>query len=147
MFHCRPNIYIYIYIHHHHHHHGLTSVHTPHAGLRQINVYICIYIYIYTYIYIYIYIYILFHIAHKSGKPEDEEAYRKAKKEARKAVALAKSEDARRFAEMIEKEDKRENVFRAAKRLVRQNGDVTESGCVEDGSGRIVAGGPGMVRA
>src|SRR5206468_3840554 len=89
----------------------------------------------------------LFWTAHKSGKPEDEEAYRKAKKEAKKAVALAKSEDARRFAEMIEKEDKRQNVFRAAKQLIRQNKDVTESSCIKDGNGRIITDGPGIMRA
>ena len=89
----------------------------------------------------------MFRTAHKSGKPADEEAYRKAKKEAKKAVALAKCEDARRFAEMIEKENKWQNVFRAAKQLTRQNKDVTESSCNKDGNGRIVTDGPSIMRA
>ena len=80
----------------------------------------------------------MFRTVHKSGKPEDVEAYHKAKKEAKKAVALAKCADARRFAEMIEKEDKRQNAFGVAKQLTRQNKDVTESSCIKDGNGRII---------
>ena len=41
------------------------------------------------------------------------------------------------FCEELEDEDRKGNVFRVAKQLVRKNRDVVGAGCVKDNDGKI----------
>lgn len=80
----------------------------------------------------------LFRVAYQTGKEEDKEAYQKSKREAKVAVAKAKEAECSRFADILDKEDSRQNIFKIAKQITRQNKDVTESSCIKDSDGRIV---------
>ena len=50
----------------------------------------------------------------------------------------AKSAERLKFCEELKDEDRKGNVFRVAKQLVRKNRDVVGAGCVRDNSGKIV---------
>ena len=67
-----------------------------------------------------------------------KENYNRAKRAAKLAIFNAKNAERRKFCEELEDEDRKGNVFRVAKQLVRKNRDVVGAGCVRDNAGKIV---------
>jgi hypothetical protein len=80
----------------------------------------------------------LFQAAHQSDSKEDKEAYSKAKNEAKKAVAQAKEAEYKRFGDMLDREDKRDGIFKITKQITCQNRDITESSCIKSKDGKVV---------
>ena len=82
----------------------------------------------------------------KTGHPQDvnadlesmKENYNRAKRAAKLAIFNAKNAERLKFCEELEDEDRKGNVFREAKQLVRKNRDVVGAGCVRDNVGKIV---------
>ena len=80
------------------------------------------------------------------GHPQDvnadlesmKENYYKAKRAAKLAIFNAKNAERLKFCEELKDEDRKGNVFRVAKQLVRKNRDVVGAGCVKDNVGKIV---------
>ena len=79
------------------------------------------------------------------GHPQDvnadlesmEENYNRAKRAAKLAIFNAKNAERLKLCEGLKDEDRKGNVFRVAKQLVRKNRDVVGAGCVRDNSGKI----------
>ena len=79
------------------------------------------------------------------GHPQDvnadlesmKENYNRAKLAAKLAIFNAKNAERLKFCEELEDEDRKGNVFRVAKQLVRKNRDVVGAGCVKDNVGKI----------
>ena len=67
-----------------------------------------------------------------------EENYNRVKRAAKLAIFNAKNAERRKFCEELEDADRKGNVFRVAKQLVRKNRDVVGAGCVKDNDGKIV---------
>ena len=67
-----------------------------------------------------------------------KENYNRAKRAAKLAIFNAKNAERLKFCEELEDEDRKGNVFRVAKQLVRKNRDVVGAGCVRDNVGKIV---------
>ena len=67
-----------------------------------------------------------------------KENYNRAKRAAKLAIFNAKSAERLKFCEELKDEDRKGNVFRVAKQLVRKNRNVVGAGCVRDNSGKIV---------
>ena len=67
-----------------------------------------------------------------------KENYNRAKRAAKLAIYNAKNAERLKFCEELEDEDRKGNVFRVAKQLVRKNRDVVGAGCVRDNVGKIV---------
>ena len=68
----------------------------------------------------------------------DLNARRRAKRAAKSAIFNAKNAERLKFCEELEDVDRKGNVFRVAKQLVRKNRDVVGAGCVKDNVGKIV---------
>ena len=68
----------------------------------------------------------------------EKEDYNRAKRAAKLAIFKAKNAERLKFCEELKDEDRKGNVFRVAKQLVRKNRDVVGAGCVRDNSGKIV---------
>ena len=81
-------------------------------------------------------------LGHPQGVNADlesmEENYNRAKRAAKLAIFKAKNAERLKFCEELEDVDRRGNVFRVAKQLVRKNRDVVGAGCVRDNLGKIV---------
>src|SRR4029077_15392258 len=60
------------------------------------------------------------------------------KKVAGKAVRAAQEAERKKFGDMLEKEDRRGNVFKVVKRMVKRNRDVDGGGYIKDCNGDIV---------
>ena len=81
-----------------------------------------------------------------SGHPQDENAdletrkenYNRAKRAAKLAIFNAKNAERLKFCEELENENRKGNVFRVAKQLVRKNKDVVGAGYLKDNVGKIV---------
>ena len=69
---------------------------------------------------------------------ENKKIYNLAKYEAKKVISKAQEVERQMFCEKLVEEDKKGNVFRVAKQMVRKNRDVVGAGCVKDTAGRIV---------
>ena len=67
-----------------------------------------------------------------------KENYNRAKRAANPANFNAKNAERLTFCEKLEDVDRKGNVFRVAKQLVRKNRDVASAGCVKDNVGEIV---------
>jgi hypothetical protein len=80
----------------------------------------------------------LFRVAHQTKKTEDVAAYNKAKHDANIAVTQAKESECKRFGDMLNEEDSRQNIFKIVKKIKSQNSDVTESNCIKDKDGKII---------
>ena len=80
------------------------------------------------------------------GHPQDvnadlesmKENYNRAKRAAKLAIFNAKNAERLKFCEELKDVDRKGNVFRVAKQLVRKNRDVVGAGCVKDNVGKIV---------
>ena len=80
------------------------------------------------------------------GHPQDvnadlesmKENYNRARHAAKLAIFKAKNAERLKFCEELEDVDRKGNVFRVAKQLVRKNRDVVGAGCVKDNVGKIV---------
>ena len=66
--------------------------------------------------------------------------YDKAKNEAKKAVAKAKREASEAFGRMVESEEGRQNLFKIAKRMVRNNKENIGGRCLKNDDGKIISG-------
>ena len=77
-------------------------------------------------------------IAHQTKKKEDKAAYKLANKDAKKAIAQDKETEGKRFGDMLDKEDGRQNAFRIVKQMTRQSREVTESSCIKNKDEKIV---------
>ena len=66
--------------------------------------------------------------------------YDKAKNEAKKAVAKAKREASEAFGHMVESEEGRQNLFKIAKRMVRNNKENIGGRCLKNDDGKIISG-------
>jgi hypothetical protein len=80
----------------------------------------------------------LFLKARKSKSNVDKAAYKVAKNEAKKVIASAKDEECRNFGKMCDRENRKGNIFKVAKQIMRKNKDVVGSGCVKNKGGVIV---------
>jgi hypothetical protein len=80
----------------------------------------------------------LFKIWRQSKLESDWRAYCLAKKVAGKAVYAAQEAERKKFGDMLEKEDRKGNVFKVVKRMVKRNRDVDGGGCIKDCNGDIV---------
>ena len=60
--------------------------------------------------------------------------------EAKKAVAKAKREESEEFGRMVESEEGRQNLFKIAKRMVRNNKENIGGRCLKDDDGKIISG-------
>jgi hypothetical protein len=69
---------------------------------------------------------------------ENKRSYNLAKCEAKRVVTRAQEIERQKFCEKLVEEDKKGNVFRVAKQIVRKNRDVVGEGCVKDTDGKIV---------
>ena len=67
-----------------------------------------------------------------------KENYNRAKRAAKLAIFNAKNAERLKLCEELEDVDRKGNVFRVAKQLVRKNSDVVGAGCVRDNLGKIV---------
>ena len=67
-----------------------------------------------------------------------KENYNRAKRAGQLAIFNAKNAERLKFCEELEDENRKGNVFRVAKQLVRKNKDVVGAGCVKDNIGKIV---------
>ena len=74
----------------------------------------------------------------REDRKEVWEKYNQAKRDAKRAIFKAKNAERKKFGEELDKVDKKENVFRVAKQLVRRNQDVEGASCVKDSEGKIV---------
>ena len=68
-----------------------------------------------------------------------KESYNQAKRMAKKAIFNAKNAVRKTFCEDLDREDRKGNVFRVAKQLMRKNRDVVGANCVKDYEGKVVA--------
>ena len=66
--------------------------------------------------------------------------YDKAKNEAKKAVAKAKREASEEFGRMVDSEEGRQNLFKIAKKMVRNNKENIGGRCLKDNVGKIISG-------
>ena len=66
------------------------------------------------------------------------EDYNQAKRTAKKAIFNAKNAVRQTFCEDLDREDRKGNVLRVAKQLVRKNRDVVGANCVKDDEGKVV---------
>ena len=69
---------------------------------------------------------------------EDTRKYEVAKKVAKREVSKAQHVERGKSGEMLDEEEAKGNIFRAAKQMVRNNRDVVGGVCVKDTDGRIV---------
>src|SRR4051812_18107166 len=76
----------------------------------------------------------------------DKVAYRLAKGSSKRMVAKAQDEERQRYCDMLEKEDGKGRVFRAAKQMVGLNKNITASGCVKGVDGRTVVEEEGIMQ-
>ena len=76
----------------------------------------------------------------KEGTASDRQQYEEAKREARKAVWVAKEAKCQELAGELNSESGRKSFFRIAKQMAKASADVTESSCIKDDAGRIVSG-------
>ena len=74
----------------------------------------------------------------KAAIGEHKRNYDLAKRETKSAIYRAKEAERRKFGERLEEEDKKGNVFRVAKQLVRKNKIVVGGGCVKGVNGETV---------
>jgi hypothetical protein len=56
---------------------------------------------------------------------EDEVAYKLAKNKSRKVISTAKREEGKRVGEFLDEENDKGKVFKAVKKMVKRNKDVT----------------------
>ena len=69
---------------------------------------------------------------------EKKQKYDAVKRAVKKAVAKAKEVERQKFGEMLDEQDEKGAVFRAAKQIVRNNRDIVGDGCIKDTDGKIV---------
>ncbi|MBJ5695526.1 hypothetical protein JGG83_23020, partial [Salmonella enterica subsp. enterica serovar Derby] len=79
-----------------------------------------------------------FKLWHKSKVENDREAYREAKRLARKAVAQENKR--KELASELEKEEGKSNLFRIARQMARERQDVVGVNCLRDPTGNVVIG-------
>jgi len=60
------------------------------------------------------------------------------KQEANKAVTKVKETECERFADMLNEEEGRKNIFKIVKQVTKQNRDVTESSCIKGRDGIVI---------
>ena len=71
---------------------------------------------------------------------ELKEIYDIAKKASKGAVAEAKRQSSEKFGDMVDSEEGRQNLFKIAKRMVRNNKPDIGGKCLKDGTGKIISG-------
>ncbi|MBJ5579759.1 hypothetical protein JGG64_23125, partial [Salmonella enterica subsp. enterica serovar Derby] len=71
-----------------------------------------------------------FKVWHKSKDENDREAYREAKRLARKTVAVAQEKKRKELASELEKEEGKSNLFRIARQMARERQDVVGVNCL-----------------
>ena len=79
-----------------------------------------------------------FRIWKKSKTENDRASYCLAKRNACRAVYVAKSDEQRLFGETVDKAFEKGTVFRIAKQIVAKNRDVVGAGCVKEIDGKVV---------
>jgi len=67
-----------------------------------------------------------------------KEAYQQANRMTKKVIGNAKESVSRKWCESFESSCAKGEMFRAVKRMMKQNKDVTGAGCVRDSSGKLV---------
>ncbi|MBJ5103592.1 hypothetical protein JGF61_23575, partial [Salmonella enterica subsp. enterica serovar Agona] len=81
-----------------------------------------------------------FKVWHKSKDENDREAYRDAKRIARKTVAVAQEKKRKELESELEKEEGKSNLFRIARQMARERQDVVGVNCLRDPTGNVVIG-------
>ncbi|MBJ3377342.1 hypothetical protein JGC18_24880, partial [Salmonella enterica subsp. enterica serovar Typhimurium] len=77
---------------------------------------------------------------HKSKDENDREAYREAKRLARKTVAVAQENERKELASELEEEEGKSNLFRIAGQMARERQDVVGVNCLRDPTANVVIG-------
>ena len=80
----------------------------------------------------------LFKMWKKSKTEEDRALYCIAKRNARKAVYVAQSDEQKVFGGMFNSEFEQGTVFRVVKQMVGKNRDIVGAGCVKGADGKLV---------
>ena len=73
-----------------------------------------------------------------SKQEQDKKNYSLAKNKAKKVIARAQEEERQRFVDDLEREDRKGNIFRVAKKMTQKNRDVVGTGCVKGKDGKVV---------
>ena len=77
----------------------------------------------------------------KTSKTEEDRAlYCIGKRNARKAVYVAQSDEQKMFGGMLDSEFQQRPVFRVVKQMVGKNRDIVGAGCVKGSDGKLVTG-------
>jgi hypothetical protein len=82
----------------------------------------------------------LFKMLKKSKTEVDRALYRIAKRNARKAVNVAQSDEQKVLGGMLDSELEQGTVFRVMKQMVGKNRDIVGASCVKGSDGKLVTG-------
>jgi len=83
----------------------------------------------------------LFREMKRSNTIENQVAYCNVKMETKNTIATAQAAERKRFTDILETENEKENIFRVAKHLIRKNRDIVGGACCEGREGEGYCGG------